>query len=130
LKEAFFGKAGADEQVRLFARQARLALEVADPNAARHLISEATPMLARLNRLTELFESEAKASAQASRERYADLLDSIRRIAGEAKVITMNARIMAARAGDAGREFAVVAARLSEVSTEIETLSAQAARRV
>lgn len=130
VEKAFFGSDGADQPIRQFVEKARLALRNADPEAARQLIGAATPMLARLNRLTELFEADARASAQASRARYTDLLDDIRRIAGEAKFITMNARIMAARAGDAGREFAVVAARLAEVSGEIENLSAQAARRI
>jgi len=65
--------------------------------------------------------------AQSRRAHQIELIARIQRIASEARVVSMNARIVAARAGDHGREFAVVAERLTDISAEIETLSRSAA---
>ena len=47
-------------------------------------------------------------------------------VAREAKVVSFNAQVMAARAGQHGREFAVVANVLSGITNEIDGLSLQA----
>ena len=47
-------------------------------------------------------------------------------MAREAKVVSFNAQVMAARAGQHGREFAVVANVLSGITNEIDGLSLQA----
>ena len=49
-------------------------------------------------------------------------MEDINKIAKEARIVSFNALIMAARAGDAGREFAVVAGALTTITEEIDRL--------
>lgn len=130
LREAFFGLDGADAAVRRFIALAQqtLAHEGQDRSALTTLVEQATPLLTLLNHLTQAYEAHARASAQRAQQRQANLISSIERVAGEARIVAMNARIAAARAGDGGREFGVVAARLVEVSSQIESLSHAAMR--
>jgi len=126
LRDAFFGREGADPAVRRFITLARQVLEAEpgpDREALTTLVVQATPMLTLLSHLTQAYETQARASAQRAQQRHASLISSIERVAGEARIVAMNARIAAARAGDGGREFGVVAARLVEVSSQIESLS-------
>ena len=51
------------------------------------------------------------------------IVASIQTVACEAKVVSFNAQVMAARAGQHGREFAVVANVLSGITNEIDGLS-------
>ncbi|WP_284618068.1 type IV pili methyl-accepting chemotaxis transducer N-terminal domain-containing protein [Aquabacterium humicola] len=125
------GSPSVDAAVRDFATLAAEALRT-DPALARpamgRLVALATPVLALLNRLTQLYETLARDAAAQAQAHQAGLIGRIERIAGEAHFVALNARIVAARAGDAGREFGVVAARLVEVSAEIEALSREAMR--
>jgi hypothetical protein len=125
------GSDGADAAVRAFIALAEQSLrtEVALARPALgQLIERATPMLALLNRLTQLYESLAREAVKQAQQRQAGLIGRIERIASEARVISLNARIAAARAGEQGREFGVVASRLVDVSAEIEALSREAMR--
>lgn len=125
------GPEGIDGAVRDFATLAERALRtdvaLARP-ALSQLVERATPVLALLNRLTQQYETLARDAAHQAQQRQAALIGRIERIASEARLVSMNARIVAARAGDWGREFGVVAARLVEVSAEIEALSREAMR--
>lgn len=125
------GSDGADAAVRAFAALAEQSLrtEVALARPALgQLVERATPMLALLNKLTQLYEGLAREAVAHAQQRQAGLIGRIERIASEARVISLNARIVAARAGDQGREFGVVASRLVEISAEIEALSREAMR--
>ncbi len=132
LREALVGPAGADAAVRRFIALAHQVLD--GPDAALHrdalaqLVEQATPLLAQLNQLTLAYEAQARSAAQRAQAHRASLISRIERVAGEARIVAMNARIAAARAGDGGREFGVVAARLVEVSAQIESLSHAAMR--
>lgn len=128
LREALFGHDGVDAAVLDFIRLARrvLAGGGAPADALDRVVAQAGPMLQRLIALTAVYEAQAQHDAQSQRRRRAALIGAIQRIAGEARVISMNARVAAARAGASGREFAVVAARLLEISDEVETLSRRA----
>jgi methyl-accepting chemotaxis protein len=53
-------------------------------------------------------------------------MGDIQDIAKEARIVSFNARVMAARAGDAGKEFAVVASVLSGISEQIQALARSA----
>ena len=44
-------------------------------------------------------------------------------IAKQARIVSFNAQVIAARAGSVGREFAVVASTLSNISNEVDTLA-------
>jgi hypothetical protein len=125
------GGDGADAAVRAFIALAEQSLrtEVALARPALgQLVERATPMLALLNKLTQLYESLAREAVVQAQQRQAGLIGRIERIASEARVISLNARIVAARAGEQGQEFGVVASRLVEVSAEIEALSREAMR--
>lgn len=127
LHEAFFGAGGADGTVRGFIAAGERWLRGTDAEQAlAELLALVTPMLALLNRVTAVYEAEARAAAAETERRGRALIGRIEQIAGEARVVSLNARIVAARAGEVGREFSVVAARLSEVSEQIEQLSREA----
>ena len=125
------GSDGVDAVVRSFITLAEQALRT-DVALARpalgQLVERATPVLALLNKLTQVFEGLARESVQQAQARQAGLIGRIERIASEARVLSLNARIVAAQAGEHGREFGVVASRLVEVSAEIEALSREAMR--
>ena len=57
----------------------------------------------------------------------AGIVGDIQSVAKEAKVVSFNAQVMAARAGQHGREFAVVANVLSDITSEIDRLTRKAA---
>lgn len=131
LRAAFTGPQGVDGAVRRFITLGRELLGAAEGQgreALTRLVAQATPLLVQLNQLTQAYEAQARACAQQAQARRAALIGSIERVAGEARIVAMNARVAAARAGDGGREFGVVAARLVEVSTQIEALSHAAMR--
>jgi len=131
LQAAFTGPQGVDGAVRRFIALGHELLGAAEGqgrDALTRLVAQATPLLAQLNQLTQAYEAQARDCARQAQARRASLISSIERVAGEARIVAMNARVAAARAGDGGREFGVVASRLVEVSTQIEALSHAAMR--
>jgi len=133
LVDAFHGPQGADRVIREFVA---LAEQVLRPGAASgaataalaRLAAQATPILGVLQRLTQLYETLAMDAAKAQRRQTAALIERIHRVAREARIVTFNARVGAARAGDAGREFAAVAQILARITEEVEHLAKQAAQ--
>jgi methyl-accepting chemotaxis protein len=51
-----------------------------------------------------------------------EVMGDIKTIAKQARMVAMNAQIVAARAGHAGREFAVVASTMTNITGEIDEL--------
>jgi methyl-accepting chemotaxis protein len=49
-------------------------------------------------------------------------MGDIKTIARQARMVAFNAQVVAARAGDVGREFAVVASTMTNVTGEIDAL--------
>lgn len=90
--------------------------------ALARLQDSADGMLILTNDTTVYCEGLAQQNAAAQRKRTAQLLQEIGRIASEARVVSLNARIVAARAEKHGREFAVVAGVLTEITLQIEEL--------
>jgi flagellar biosynthesis/type III secretory pathway chaperone len=131
LRRCFFGAEGADAPITAFIAQAEqvqaLLAQGERPGVLLdQLIAEGTPLLARLNALTQAYEVEAR-DAEASRQRHLQaLIGRIEAVAREARVVSLNARVAAARAGEHGREFSVVAEVLSQVSEQIAHLAGQA----
>ena len=84
-------------------------------------------ILDALNLATTAFDEVTKAKSEAMMKELAGIVGDIQNVAKEAKVVSFNAQIMAARAGQHGREFAVVANVLSDITGEIDGLTRKAA---
>ena len=93
------------------------------PGLLEQLVGSANPMLALSNQITLLYEDELKRHAVKAKKQLTELMTDIQSISLEARVISVNAQIIAARAGSAGREFSVVARALSDITAKIDTLA-------
>jgi methyl-accepting chemotaxis protein len=91
------------------------------------LISYTDRILEGLNTATTAFDDIVKAKSEAMMKELTGIVSDIQSVAKEAKVVSFNAQIMAARAGQHGREFAVVATVLSDITGEIDLLTRKAA---
>jgi hypothetical protein len=90
------------------------------------IVRSATPMLELLDGITQHCENCARQEALSERKRNMSLLDRIQSIAREARIVSFNARVIAARAGAQGGEFAVVANVMTRISEEVESLARSA----
>ena len=90
------------------------------------IVDTTDSVLEALNAATNVFDAVTKAKADLLFKELTGIVSDIHTIAREAKVVSFNAQVMAARAGQQGREFAVVATVLSGISTEIDGLSRKA----
>ena len=54
------------------------------------------------------------------------MMSDIKAIAKQARLVSFDAQIVAARADDAGKEFSVVASRLTDITSEIDDLMHEA----
>lgn len=133
VRELYGGTGGVGPAVAAFVRQAGEALDAIAANSAR--MADAVAALAErgdatldaLNRATSSFDRIASAQAESTTRELGDIVGSIQRVAREAKVVAFNAQVMAARAGQHGREFAVVAQVLSGITQQVDGLSLRAA---
>ncbi len=91
------------------------------------LVGHTDRILEALNTATTAFDDITKAKSDAMMKELAGIVGDIQSVAKEAKVVSFNAQIMAARAGQHGREFAVVANVLSDITGEIDGLTRKAA---
>ncbi|KQN79518.1 chemotaxis protein [Duganella sp. Leaf61] len=130
LREAYFGKLAGDREIVAFAEQAdRTLAAIASPHdkgAAAGLLAElvrlTTPTLAILNQITSVYEEQAKLHARLMKKQLRGVITDIEKINKQARMVAFNARVVAARAGQAGREFAVVAGVLSGITDEIDQM--------
>ncbi|MYN06493.1 methyl-accepting chemotaxis protein [Pseudoduganella aquatica] len=130
LEEVYFGRTGGDRQIQDFMGLAERTLEAAEsapgsPRAAAQLaqlVEMTTPVLALLNQITAIYEEQSKKHALLMKKQLRGVITEIETIAKQAKMVSFNARIVAARAGFAGREFAVVAGVLSNITGEIDDM--------
>lgn len=76
-------------------------------------------------RCTEDWRAEAAAQARDAQRSAMDARDRIEGIARTVRLISLNARVEAARAGDAGRAFGVIAEEIKDLSEQTETASAE-----
>lgn len=134
LEQAYFGTAQGERQIREFialAERSLAALQAASSQAPvllDQLVRSATPMLAVLNSITQVYEELAKRHARQVKKQLHGIMTDIESIAKQARMVSFNAQIVAARAGVAGREFSVVAGELSNITGEIDALVRQALR--
>ncbi|WP_426339994.1 methyl-accepting chemotaxis protein [Pseudoduganella sp. S-14] len=123
LQEAYYGKRDGARQIKDFIDLAQRALDRGRAGPAlEQLVETATPVLAVLNQLTAIYEEQSKQHAVLMKKQLRGVITDIETIARQAKMVTFNARVVAARAGHAGREFAVVAGVLSNITTEIDDM--------
>lgn len=128
LHAAYFGKLAGDRAIVAFADLAErtLAAVVQGSGAAADLLAQlvalTTPTLAVLNQITSVYEEQARLHARLMKKQLRGVISDIDTINKQARMVAFNARVVAARAGHAGREFAVVAGVLSNITTEIDQM--------
>lgn len=128
LEDVYFGRTDGDRKIRHFIELAGRTLNAIEdrlktaPALLDELVQFTTPLLAILNQITAVYEEQSKRHARLMRHRLHTIMTDIETIAREAKMVAFNARIVAARAGETGKEFAVVAGVLSRITTEIDDL--------
>ncbi|WP_375577166.1 type IV pili methyl-accepting chemotaxis transducer N-terminal domain-containing protein [Paracidovorax oryzae] len=128
----YHGPRGVGATIDAFARQARATLDLAGQSSARAadalapLVAATDGVLEALNAATTVFDQIQRRQSEAMMGELSGIVASIQTVAREAKVVSFNAQVMAARAAAHGREFAVVANVLSGITAEIDRLSLQA----
>ncbi|WP_051516721.1 methyl-accepting chemotaxis protein [Herbaspirillum sp. RV1423] len=128
LREAYFGKLDGDAQIVYFIDLAERTLNAIEdglrdaPALLEELVRITTPLLGILNQITTVYEEQSKRHAVLMKKQLRGIMTDIETIAKQAKMVSFNARIVAARAGQAGKEFSVVAGVLSNITTEIDDL--------
>jgi len=90
------------------------------------LVSRTDPVLEALNTATTTFDNITKGKTSLLMKELTGIVSDIQTVAREAKVVSFNAQVMAARAGQHGREFAVVANVLSGITADIDGMSRKA----
>lgn len=132
IRRAYHGPQGVGATIDAFAQQVNTALDLAERQSPRvedalaRLVESTDSVLEALNTATTAFDQVNKAQSETLMKELAGIVASIQTVAREAKVVSFNAQVMAARAGQHGREFAVVANVLSGITNEIDGLSLQA----
>jgi methyl-accepting chemotaxis protein len=132
VRTAYQGAQGVGSTIDAFAQQVGTVLDLAERHSPRteealgKLVETTDAVLDALNTATTAFDQVSKAQSERLMKELASIVASIQTVAREAKVVSFNAQVMAARAGQHGREFAVVANVLSGITHEIDGLSLQA----
>ncbi len=132
LRDAYFGTLQGDTIIRDFIGLAEATLAAISGNAVGapglldQLVRSATPLLSTLNGLTLVYEEQSKRHALAQKRQLQDMMGEIKTIARQARLVAFNAQIVAARAGQGGKEFAAVASTMTAVTSEIDELVRQA----
>lgn len=134
LREAYLGGGGADAAIRGFIELAERTQQAiggglrSAPGLLDQLVESATPLLAVLNRVTQVYEDLARRQAASVRKHLGGVMSDIETIAKQARIVSFNAQVIAARAGDSGREFAVVSAELTQITGRLDGLVREALR--
>lgn len=132
LHDAYFGRMDGDRHIGQFIDLAERTLHAigqegrAAPALLDELVRATTPLLAILNQITTIYEEQSRRHAQLMKKQLRGVITDIETIAKQAKMVAFNARIVAARAGHAGKEFAVVAGVLSNITSEIDEMVREA----
>ncbi len=132
IRTTYQGPGGVGPTIEAFMQEVRATLEMAERHSPRvedalaRLVDITDGVLDALNTATTAFDRMGKAKSETLMKELAGIVASIQTVAREAKVVSFNAQVMAARAGQHGREFAVVANVLSGITNEIDGLSLQA----
>jgi hypothetical protein len=132
LHEAFYGPSKCDEFIKTFIKQAEQVIAACKSNSSElndqilKLGEMATSIVSLLSDVTLAYENESKRRAKARTKQQLELMTSIQKIAKEARIVSFNAQVIAARAGDSGREFSVVASVLTDITEKMDNLAVAA----
>jgi methyl-accepting chemotaxis protein len=128
LHQLYFGIRNAHESIQRFIAQAnqavsRLASGMTDDREKTDaLVVQATPLLELLQEITLAYQQEMRSIETASLKRQSDIVEQLGNISMQANIVALNARIAAARAGQFGREFAVITTVLADIIKEMDQL--------
>lgn len=128
LQAAYFGPEQGDQKIRAFIELAERTFTAIESgwrqkaSLLKDLIASTTPLLAVLNSLTAVYETQARNHANAVKNQLQDVMSEIKDISKQAHMVAFNAQIIASRAGHAGREFSVVANVMTNITSEIDKL--------
>lgn len=128
LEQLLFGANQADEKIKEFIALSERVISAQESGLSDMdemtlaLGGMATIIVDLQNAITQAFENKSKNYDEIRKKRQSNLLDDIRKISKEAQIISFNAQIIASRAGDAGKEFAVVANVLVNITNKIDKL--------
>ncbi len=131
LRAVYHGPQGIGATIETFMDRMRRALEAIALGAEvqplmAEIVGSTDEVLDALNKATSTFDAISKAQSDRLFKELSGIVSDIHTIAREAKIVSFNAQVIAARAGQQGREFAVVANVLSGISTEIDGLTQKA----
>jgi methyl-accepting chemotaxis protein len=132
LRSVYEGSKGVSATIEVFIDHMQSALEHIERKSPRTqvvlevIVNSTDAVLEALNTATSAFDVVTKSKADLLFKELADIVSDIHTIAREAKVVSFNAQVTAARAGQHGREFSVVATVLSRISNEIDSLTRKA----
>lgn len=132
IEATYHGPQGVGPVIEDFVRLMQTALEQIErrdslaPRTLGELVGHTDRILEALNTATTVFDDITRAKSEAMMQELASIVGDIQSVAKEAKVVSFNAQIMAARAGQHGREFSVVANVLSGITGEIDDLTRKA----
>ncbi len=123
---------GVGGTIQQFTTLVRTALEYIAHRDSRQaatvaqLVDHTDPVLEALNKATTVFDEIGKTKSDSMMRELSGIVGDIQNVAREAKVVSFNALVIAARAGNFGREFAVVANVLTGITGKIDGLSREA----
>ena len=126
LHEAYLGALQGDRVISIFLALADDTLEAiagntrGAPALLDELVRSATPLLSVLNGLTLVYEEQSMRHVQAHQRELSAMMADIKIITKRARMIAFDAQLVAARAGEAGREFSVAARSMTTITAEID----------
>lgn len=131
VRDTYQGPRGVGPLIEDFMQQMRATLHSIErggsfTDSLNKLVTRTDPVLEALNTATTTFDNIAKGKASLLMKELTGIVSDIQTVAREAKVVSFNAQVMAARAGQHGREFAVVANVLSGITADIDGMSRKA----
>jgi methyl-accepting chemotaxis protein len=123
---------GVGGSIQSFSKLVRTALEHIAQRDRRQaesvaqVVAHTDAVLDALNKATTVFDEISKNKSDHMMRELTGIVSDIQNVAREAKVVSFNALVIAARAGNFGREFAVVANVLTGITGKIDGLSREA----
>lgn len=131
VRDTYQGPQGVGPVIEQFMQQMHTTLQcISNGESHKHslnaLVASTDNVLEALNTATTTFDNISKGKSTLLMKELTSIVSDIQTVAREAKVVSFNAQVMAARAGQHGREFAVVANVLSGITVEIDDMSRKA----